>query len=400
MKKKIIFSFLVCFLVFQTTGLVWGGNFSSSVIIQNKGIKKYKGIRLTPEILNTANSYHSDLLLLNQKSEMVPYFINRYREDTTKVTQFYDMKLIHSFVNDPDFYFDYLVVNPPKGDMQATSIEVTTENQNFVKNVSVLGSYDNKNWENVQSDLFYQVEGNQKLSLHFDGIKKFTYYRFQMGGLSERISFSSVKLVYNQELQSKEYFLETITPRFTVTTEGKLTKVVVDDIKNLTLYDIRIETDDMFKRSVSFAGYSKILYHLAFKNSQYKDLTIPMNGYQEINDLGLVTILNQDDKPIQIKKIVIRRYVEELVFDGSKADSFILKFGNPAIKEPPRYDVASYKENIIQEGYDLLPVGEIKTEPPPPPPPKPKNYQWLFNTIIVFVAILMGFILLIRVKKE
>ena len=400
MKKKIIYSFLICFLVFQTTGLVWGGSFSSSVTVQNRGTKKYKGIRLTPEILKIANSYHSDLLLLNQKNEMVPYFINRFREDKAQVSKSYGLKLINSFVKEPDFFLDYALLDPIKGDMQATSIELSTANNNFVKNVSILGSHDNKNWELVQNDMIYQVEGNQKLDLHFEGIKKFTHYRFQMGGLTERISFSSVKLVYNQELQSKEYFLDTITPRFTVTTEDKLTKIVIDDIKNLTLYDITIETDDMFKRSVSFAGYSKILYHLAFKNSQYKDLTIPMNGYQEINDFGLVTILNQDDKPIQINKIVIRRYVEELVFDGSKADSFILKFGNPAITEPPTYDVASYKENIIQEGYDLLSVGELKTEPPPPPPPKPKNYQWLFNTIIVFVAILIGFILLVRVKKE
>lgn len=400
MKKKIIYSFLICFLVFQTTGLVWGGSFSSSVTVQNRGTKKYKGIRLTPEILKIANSYHSDLLLMNQKNEMVPYFINRFREDKTQVSKSYELKLINSFVKEPDFFLDYALVDPIKGDMQATSIELSTPNNNFVKNVSILGSHDNINWELVQNDMIYQVEGNQKLDLHFDGIKKFTHYRFQMGGLTERISFSSVKLVFNQEMQSKEYFLDTITPRFTVTTEDKFTKIVIDDIKNLTLHDITIETDDMFKRSVSYAGYSKILYHLAFKNSQYKDLTIPMNGYQEINDYGLVTILNQDDKPIQIKKIVIRRYVEELVFDGSKANSFILKFGNPAITKPPTYDVASYKENIIQEGYDLLSVGELKTEPPPPPPPKPKNYQWLFNTIIVFVAILIGFILLVRVKKE
>jgi hypothetical protein len=158
----------------------------------------------------------------------------------------------------------------------------------------------------------------------------------------------------------------------------------------------------MFKRDVTYSGSNdfKTLYQLNFKNSQYKDLTIPLDGYQEQKEDGELTISNGDDKPIQIKKIVIRRLVEELVFDGSKATSFILKFGNPSITEPPSYDVASYKENIILEGYDLLKIGEIKAEPLPPPPPKPKETKWLFNIIIVVVAILIGFILLMRIKKE
>jgi hypothetical protein len=402
MKKKILISVVVGIFAFYSLGFVLGGSFTSSVIIQNSGTKKYKGIRLTPKIINMANSFHSDLLLLNQKNEMVPYFINRFKEDNSQVINYYEMKQINSFLKDPDFFYDYKIDNLPKGDIQANSIEVTTRNVNFVKKVTLFGSYDNINWANIQSGILYQVDRNQKLNFTFSGIKKFTHYRFQIEGLTERIDFTTVKLVFNQEIQKEERFIEEFIPTFTVTNDGKDTLVRIHGLKNLTLYDLSIETDDMFKRDVTYSGSNdfKTLYQLNFKNSQYKDLTIPLDGYQEQKEDGELTISNGDDKPIQIKKIVIRRLVEELVFDGSKATSFILKFGNPSITEPPSYDVASYKENIILEGYDLLKIGEIKAEPLPPPPPKPKETKWLFNIIIVVVAILIGFILLMRIKKE
>jgi hypothetical protein len=157
----------------------------------------------------------------------------------------------------------------------------------------------------------------------------------------------------------------------------------------------------MFKRTCSNAGYqTKELYNLRFNNAQYRDLELPLNGMIETNENGTIVIENLDDKPITIKKIIVRRYVDEIVFDGTDAVSFLLQFNHPGITDPPQYDIAGYKESILQEGYDLLTVGEIKTTPPPPPPPEPKNYQWLFNTVILVVAVLIGSILLVKIKKK
>jgi hypothetical protein len=404
MKNKILCSLVLGFFLIQPAFMVWGGNFSYSVPIQNTGSKKYKGVQLSSKIINLANPYHSDLLLVNQKNEMVPYFINRFKEDSTQVVKYYELKQINSFVKDPYFFYDFTVDNPPKGDIQANSIEVTTRNENFVKKVSVLGSYDNTNWEKVQSGIIYQVDRSQKLNISFSGMKKYTNYRFQIDGLQERIDFTTVQLVFNQEIQKKEQFLETFTPSFTAMNAGKETMILIHGLKNITLFDLTIETADMFKRDFRFSGanVNKTLYQLIFKSNQYKDLTIPLPSYQEQGEDGVLIISNGDDKPIQITKITLRRLVEELVFDGSTATSFELKFGNPSITQPPTYDVASYKENVILEGYDLLKVGEINEIPASKPPvaPKPKDYKWLFNIIIVAVAILLGFVLLIRVKKE
>jgi hypothetical protein len=102
------------------------------------------------------------------------------------------MKQINSFLKDPDFFYDYKIDNLPKGDIQANSIEVTTRNVNFVKKVTLFGSYDNINWANIQSGILYQVDRNQKLNFTFSGIKKFTHYRFQIVVFTERIDFTTL----------------------------------------------------------------------------------------------------------------------------------------------------------------------------------------------------------------
>ncbi|MDD4664100.1 MAG: hypothetical protein PHD83_05480 [Caldisericia bacterium] len=401
MRKKTWISLVVVFFCLLSVRAAFGEDFMNSAVIQNSGTKKYKAIRLIPAIVSAAKSDLSDLLLLNEKKEPVPYFINRYSESTSKIENTYELQLINTFVKEPDFYYDYSLKNPIQGDLQATSIDFTTTNQNFVKSIILMGSFDNLNWEMIQSGILYAVDNNNHLTLDFGRTVKYTYYRVQISDRSDKIEFQSALLRYNQELQKQVPFIERLEPTFIATEEGKQTIVILRGMKHLRLLDVTLETGDMFKRTCRYAGYqTKELYNLRFNNTQYKDLVLPLNGMLETNENGTIVIENLDDKPITIKKIIVRRYVDEIVFDGTNAVSFLLQFNHPGISDPPQYDIASYKESILQEGYDLLTVGEIKTTPPPPPPPEPKNYQWLFNTVILVVAALIGSILLVKIKKK
>lgn len=404
MRKKIWISLFIIFFCFLSTNVALGEDFKMSAVIQNSGTKRYKAIRLIPAIVSAARSDLSDLRLWNEKKEPVPYFINRYTESTSKIENTYDLQVINTFVKEPDFYFDYTLRNPIQGDLQATSIDFITSNQNFVKSVVLMGSFDNLNWEMIQSGILYSVDQNSRLSLDFGRIVKYTHYRIQISDHRDRIEFQSATLRYNQDLQEQVPFIEKLEPTFTTKEESKRTVVTINGLKHLRLLDVTIETEDMFKRTCRWEGYSsQELYNLRFNNAQYQDLVLPLHDYLETNENGTFIIENLDDKPIQIKKIVVRRFVDEIVFDGSNALSFILQFNQPGISESPQYDIVSYKESILQEGYDLLTVGEIKTAPtppPPPPPPKPKNYRWLFNVIIISVAILIGGILLLQIRKK
>lgn len=194
--------------------------------------------------------------------------------------------------------------------------------------------------------------------------------------------------------------LESLLPAFVLHNEEKLTRISLHGLKNCKLYDIQIETNDMFKRTCSFGGREKVLYQLKFQTNQTQDLTIPLDGMIVTGDAEELIINNNDDQPIQVTRITVRRYVDSLIFDGSNADYFVLKFGNPMIMQPPRYDISSYRDSIIREGFDILAVGDIIQEPLSLPPPKPKKIQWLFNTILGLIIILIGFVLLTRIKKS
>lgn len=404
MKKKIVISLLAFLFVNLSIMNVWGEGYQKSVEFQNSGNKKYKAIRLTREIVSSATSNLSDLLLKNEKEEVIPYFINQYTNQITFITKQYPLKKINSFIKEPDYYLDFTLENPVQSDILVNSITFVTSEMNFVKTIQLYGSYDNLNWESIQADLLYSVESNSKLQVLFARTLKYTHYRIQFNNRSDFVEFSSATLGYNEEIEKTEPFLETFEPKFSSVEKGKQTIITIEGIHHSKLLDITLETKDMFQRTVYFDhSYSKELYNLSFHNSFYKDLTIPLNGLLETSDFGTIVISNQDDKPIKITKIIVRRLVDEIVFDGSTSSRYVLQYSNPGISSPPSYDIVKYKDSIIKEGYDLLKLGEIKTvppPPPPPPPPKPKSYKWLFNLIIIVVAILVGTLLIVGISKK
>ena len=210
--------------------------FAHTATVQNGGKNRYKAVRLTLEIYNNANSNLSDILIKDANGENVPYFINsggqtKYETDR----QTYKMSLINSYTKDNSFYFDYKVSDIPSYDIAATSIETATNNTGFAKNIGVYGSYDNINWELVQNDTIYSIDGKEKLNIDFGKTQKYTHYRFKLGNNLEKISFDSVILVCNYITQEKIYFIENVKPKFSTEEKDKITYIKITGIKILGL---------------------------------------------------------------------------------------------------------------------------------------------------------------------
>jgi hypothetical protein len=361
MTKKLLAS-MVLLMVFINTG-VYALDFSNSASIENNGNKKYKAVELTPEIYNNIRGDMADLVLYDKDNEPVPYFINSFTESETETKKTYEMGLINSFVKDEYFYYDYALKNPQNQDVMATSIEFQTDKEGFAKKVEIYAGYDNVNWEKVQEDIIYNVGGSKKLELIFANTKKYTYYRFKIPNNLEKVSFSSVVLNYNKTLQKKEYFINTISPKFSTEERGNTTVIKIKGLRNLKLSSISLKTDSIFKRDVTFDGSaSKMLYNLEFENTKYRDLTIPLDQYKVTTDTTEIAIDNKDDKPIKIMGIEANYLVDELIFDGLKSSEYTLRFGNSDIQNPKNYDIVNYKEQILNEGFDVLSIKGIKTE--------------------------------------
>lgn len=398
MIKRLLIS-IVVFTVLMST-IVYALDFSHSARIQNSGNKKYKAVRLSPVIYNNINENMADLVLYNKNNEPVPYFINSFIESEIESKKTYEMKLVNSFVKDEYFYYDYTLKNSQDEDVTATSIELQSDKSDFAKKVEIFAGYDNVKWEKVQDDMIYDIDGNKKLEIVFDNIKKYTYYRFKIPNNLEKVSFSNVVLKYNKMLQKKDYFTDTILPTFTTDERGTATVIKIHDIKNLNLSSITLKTDSIFKRNVSFdSNASKMLYNLEFQSTKYKDLTIPLDRYRVTADTVEMVIDNKDDKPIKVLGIEATYMVDELIFDGSQSEDFTLRFGNNEIQIPKSYDISNYKEQILNEGYDVLSIEEIKTEPQKAPVKSQYDYKLIFNITILAVATVMGIIIVLKLKK-
>jgi hypothetical protein len=399
MIKKLLVSTLLFIVLFNTVAYALG--FSYSAVVESRGSKKYKAIKLTPQIYNNIRGNMADLMLYDKNGEPIPYFINSFAESEIEAKNSYEMKRVNSFVKDEFFYYDYALKHPLNEDIIATSIEVQTDNEGFAKTVEILGSYDNIHWEKVLDDILYNVEGNKKLEIAFDSNKKYTFYRFKISNNLERVSFNSVQLKYNKIMQKKEYFTDTISPNFTVIEKGNKTVIKVKDFKNLKLSSITIKTNSVFKRNVTFNGEeSKMLYNLNFKNINYSDLTIPLNQNRIESDTSEIWIDNKDDKPIKIQSIEAKYLVDEMIFDGSKSNEYYLKFGNREAQTPKSYDISNYKEQVLNEGYDVLSIKDIKAETHEvSQEPKKYDYKIIFNIAILIVAVVLGIVIFLKLKK-
>jgi hypothetical protein len=374
--------------------------FAHDADIEIKGENRYKSLRLTPPVYNTSQGRLIDLLIHDANGEAVPYFINSSLQETNTSRETSPLALVDSYVKEDYFFFDYKLAVEQSSDTLSTSMEFTTANSGFAKSVDVYGSHDGKNWDYVQNDNLYAVEGKSKLAINFIRPQRFTHYRLRLNNNLERIFFQSVELVYSIELSEESWFIENLVPVFTVETKDKQTKILIEDIKNLRLCDLTLETDSMFSRNVRApGGLKKDLYHLAINDTVYTDTTLPLNRHIARDTPYTLTIDNADDKPINIKSITIRYYADDLVFEGRAGETYTLEWRIDSVKTAPVYDIARYKNEILKGPIDQLSLGAIRYTEAPPEPKFVIN-KIIFNVVVVLVALLLATLIVLRLRKR
>lgn len=373
--------------------------YAQTAEVQSAGDRPYKSVRLTPEIYRGANADLSDLRVQNSAGKDIPYFIHAGELSRTQQSERYPMELLDAYTKDDAFYFDYALAEMPDGDALSTSLVLETRSPNFAKDVTLFGSHDNRHWEHVQDDVLYSVEGKSKLEIVFAATQKYTHYRLRLANNLEKLTFDSVMLQYDQTETAQAYFRERLRPSFTTEEVGQDTLIHIGELKNLRLTDITLETDSMFLRRVTdpFGG-SKELYNLSFERVAYQDTVLTLDQTRSSEETLTLKIINHDDAPISIAGVSVGYCADEIVFAAGTEQSFTLRFGDPAATAPV-YDIASYKDQILQEGVDRLPVGAVTLEQTPEPPKEP-DYALIFNVVIFAIAALLGALILMRLRKQ
>ena len=365
------------------------------------GTREYKGVRLTPEIYNLANRDLSDILVHDINGNPVPYFIYSYETIRSgDVSHSYPLIFMNSFVKEGDTYFDFRVETTPGIDIQATSVylSVTSAFHMYAKNVEVLGSYDGLVWEYILTDGLFHVGDARKSTIDFREPMKYTHYRFRTINNIDELSITGGSLEYSSFDVDQMFFTENFEPQFDIEEQGNFTVIKLYGLKNVKINEMTIHTDDMFKRTVYFAGgRSKELHNLAFSDNVYQDLQLNFSGYAGQTDVLEVRIANGNDRPIVINRITLTYFTDEIIFKG-QGESYSLVFGRD-VYNAPVYDIVNYKELILGEGYDLLSFGGITLEEYPGQPEQ-RDYSFAFNIAVVSVSVLLAVIILVRLRRS
>jgi hypothetical protein len=209
----------------------------------------------------------------------------------------------------------------------------------------------------------------------------------------------TVPYFINSAMNEETWFIESQDPPFTVESENKKTKIIIEGLKHLRLCDMVIETDSMFIRNFATpGGVKKELYHLSINGALFNDTTLPLNRYVSRDDTYTVTVNDGDDRPITIKGITVRYYADDLVFEGRAGETYTLEFGTDSVKAAPVYDIGRYKNEILKGPIDRLSLGKIRFTEAVPEQKSIFN-KTVFNIAVILVALLLGVLIVLKLKK-
>jgi len=196
-------------------------------------------------------------------------------------------------------------------------------------------------------------------------------------------------------------FLSGIMPVFTATEIGDETEIVIPNLRHVRIRTLTITTEDTFQRDVKFGdGQLTTLFNLPLGDTPGSKLMIDYDGWYTTEDNLILRIRNQNDKPITITGISVESEAEALIFAGEAGETYTLTFGDANTTEAPVYDIAGYKELVLAEGYDRVPLGGVTASAPAPEEPNPLPLETIMNAILVLVAGLLCVVILLRLRKK
>lgn len=418
MKKILKIAGLVFTMALLLASSIFGDSegqwqYSKEITYDNK--EDVKAIYLDEEVYSYAKRDLSDLRLINEKNEFVPYYIyNGFLGSSREEYVTYEGEEILSFMKDNDYYVDY-EISPKKDneDVMGNKLDIEVFKDSFYKEVKILGSYDNKAWETIKTDIIYNINGQSKTHINLDGDYKYLYYRVISLKDASAVPINHLTLIYDYIESTYEEHTKSkkIDHKIEINKEEKETVVKIHNKDRLRISNIRLKSSDDFNRKYTVYTATEegersqqitqgSIYKFKLEAFEAQDMTIPLRETIEqfiAPEYLQVVIQDRDDKPIDIKEIEIDYAIDKLVFKSSDPSGIQLLFGNELARKPD-YDISSYiteMEKSKQETGKLLELVERKVEE------VPEGTSFNFKLILnIAVVIISGLLVVVILKKK
>lgn len=358
----------------------------------------YKYIELDEEIYQYSKEDLSDLRVLNNKGDYIPYFIESNQESNDSISSNYQSDLISTFQKLDSSFFDFKIIKDDNIDSTINSMKLNIDyNVNYAKTVEIYGSYDNVKWDFITHKGIYNVSNNSDTSILFNSLLKYEYYRIVILDNIEDIELSSINLIKSENRYESHQFTKSTTLDYKVAENksNKTTEITIDNKSNLKITDLLLDIEGEFYRKYEiYDDYGKTNLEGFIKND-YSDIN--METYRNSKTIKIV-IHNNDDKPLVIDNIKEEYLIDQIIFFADNNEQYSIQFGNP-LAEKPMYDLINKKDDIQvmeQVGFGIANKLEIPTEELI----DELNYKLILNMTVLIVSVLLMFVLARAMKKE
>lgn len=387
----------------------------------------YVAVSLTPEVYEKAKINLSDLRILDNAQNPVPYVLlseelsQSEKSSIAQVVQEEQMEVSLSAVGSRrektrDVY-DFEVLKNESKDVVLSSLFVKQDTaEDYLFKTEVWGSYDGKSFEPIQNANLYQVGTHTAYEIQFKKPQNYWFYRIVTNQPYQAVVALEAKgMVVTQEtlgagegLVTEKLSAESVkyTPQYSIKEDKKQTIVNIKDVANLPMTHLNVLSNDVYKRSVSLYMISgeerRVIYNgdisrFFLDKSELIHLPILLDvlsrTYGSYDSLELV-IENEDNAPIHIGGIEVEYIREYAVFKALPAISYTLNYGDPELLTPS-YDLASVEKNLNRKISGIAALGilqEVRLESKQMSYLDKNSQMFLFNGAILVAGLVLGFV--------
>ena len=390
--------------VADTARMDW--QYAKAISLHPDRNSNYHSVMLDEDVYAGANNNLSDLRIVDKQGEFVSYYLDSGYEQVVELNEEYASALVHTAQIELDTIYDYSIT-PLKTntDIVGNALWLSLPNEDFLKHIEVMGSYDGVQWQPLVKDDLYRAAEAVKHTIQLGDTYKFNYYRLIVHDNVERLAFDELRLMHNTSETMEQSYIQSVSPSYDVEEAGRFTHITIHKNNRLKLKQLQLDIQGNFSRSYSVNGAEgqllqvagdDTLYQLSFKDIQIANTTINF-ARQSGERSYTVKIDNADNAPLQVKGITAQYYRDKLVFEDKGNGPYRLLYGN-SLAEKPQYDIIQFKAYIEQESLAEAKLGVQTIEKASTG--SPQSAQWYqskgwFNAVIVVVSlILIGFLVI------
>lgn len=348
------------------------------VTLQPVDSSGYYAIQLSTEVLGRAAKDFSDLRILCDEKE-VPYFVNTGSSYSTTIEY-----LPYPFsVTKRDKKSELLI---EVGDQKISTFDIEIKNSAAVKNYSLSGSNDKKEWYGVSKGTLSGGNNNRTTSeikkIDFP-LSDYHYYKMTLNdSLSEPLNILKVEAKISESVLNQ---YETEIPVLScdmVTAKGKKSNLTISFPYQyeVSRVQFQIGSPTYFSRDCNFGTISN--------HDQSLECNIT-------TDTLRIAISNGDDQPLTIQSIKCYTPSASLIAYLDSAKNYTLTFGGEAVVAPT-YDLSFIKHvpnELITITTDDSTIQTITKE-------KPKNSLvelfWKYGIWVVIALIMIQILLIVK----